>query len=74
MLGVAPEHQGRGIGRALMAASIRRAREAGKRRMTLETTEVMAAAQAMYAGMGFRRTPDWVTDPGFRLLTYELAL
>ena len=73
MLGVAPDRQGHGIGRTLMDASIARAREAGKGRLTLETAEAMTAAQRMYERMGFRRTPDWVQD-GFRLLKYELEL
>ena len=73
MLGVAPGRQRRGIGLALMEASISRAREAGKRRLTLETAEVMTGAQRMYDRMGFRRGPDWVHGD-FRLLTYELDL
>ncbi len=73
MLGVAPERQRRGIGLALMVASIERAREAGKRRLTLETAEAMTGAQRMYERMGFRQGSDWI-QKGFRLLTYELEL
>jgi ribosomal protein S18 acetylase RimI-like enzyme len=73
MLGVAPERQRSGIGLALMEASIERARDAGKRRLTLETAEAMTGAQHMYDRMGFRRGPDWVHGE-FRLLIYELAL
>ena len=74
MLGVDPDLQRRGIGAALMEAAIERARSAGKRRLTLETAEVMTVAQAMYERMGFRRGPDWVPDGSFRLLTFELDL
>ena len=74
MLGVDPAARRRGIGRALMEGSIEEARTAGKRRMTLETTESMAAAQALYESMGFRRGQDQVYDDGFRLRTYELEL
>jgi ribosomal protein S18 acetylase RimI-like enzyme len=74
MLGVDPTVRRRGIGRALMAACVERARRAGKRRLTLETTEAMAAAQALYESMGFRRGQDQVYDDGFRLRKYELAL
>ncbi|MGH2677208.1 MAG: GNAT family N-acetyltransferase [Actinomycetota bacterium] len=74
MLGVDPGVQRRGIGRRLMEASIEAARRAGKRRVTLETTEAMEAAQRLYESMGFARGPDQVYDDGFRLRTYELAL
>ena len=74
MLGVAPDAQRRGIGTALMDASIERARAAGKRMLTLETAEAMIGAQGMYERMGFRRGPDWIPDGTFRLLTFELDL
>jgi ribosomal protein S18 acetylase RimI-like enzyme len=57
-----------------MDASLQEARRSGKRRVTLETTESMSAAQRLYESMGFRRGPDEVYDDGFRLLTYELPL
>lgn len=74
MLGVHPDVMRRGIGRALMEACLEEARRAGKRRLTLETTERMVAAQRLYQSMGFRRGPDLVFDDGFRLLTFELPL
>jgi ribosomal protein S18 acetylase RimI-like enzyme len=74
MLGVDPAAQRRGIGRRLMEASIDAARQAGKGRVTLETTEEMTAAQKLYEAMRFVRGPDLVWDDGFRLRTYELAL
>lgn len=74
MLGVHPEVMRRGIGRALMEACLEEARRAGKRRVTLETTEAMTSAQKLYRSMGFIRGPDWVLDDGFRLLTFELPL
>ena len=74
MLGVAPAYQGRGIARRLMEAAIEEARRAGKRRMTLETTESMVAAHRLYESMGFRRLEDLVFDDGFRLRAYELRL
>ena len=74
MLGVAPSYQGRGIARRLMEAAIEEARRAGKRRMTLETTEPMVAAHRLYESMGFRRMDDLVFDDGFRLRAYELRL
>jgi ribosomal protein S18 acetylase RimI-like enzyme len=74
MLGVGPEARGEGIGRLLMEAAVVEARRAGKRRMTLGTTEQMTVAQKLYESMGFVRGPDQVFDDGFRLRTYELPL
>lgn len=74
MLGVAPEAQGRGIGRMLMEACLEEARRAGKTYLTLNTTERMRAAQAMYRSMGFTRTEDTVFPDGFVLLSYEIRL
>jgi ribosomal protein S18 acetylase RimI-like enzyme len=74
MLGVAPEAQGRGIGRALMDESIRIAREHGKTLMTLNTTERMKTAQRMYESMRFVRREDRQVDEEFKLLTYHLEI
>jgi ribosomal protein S18 acetylase RimI-like enzyme len=74
MLAVAPEAQGRGIGRALMDESIRVAKEHGKTLMTLHTTNRMNVAQRMYESMGFTRMPDWQVSEDFTLLTYHLEL
>jgi ribosomal protein S18 acetylase RimI-like enzyme len=74
MLGVDRASRRRGVGRALMDACLEEARRAGKSRLTLETTESMTAAQALYESMGFVRGPDEVFDDGFRLRTYEYRL
>lgn len=74
MLGVAPDHQGRGIGKALMHDAEARARAAGKTEMTLHTTEPMATARAMYAGLGYERSPDDVLPDGFVLMGYRKEL
>lgn len=74
MLGVHPEVQGRGIGRRLMEGVADQARRAGKRRVTLETTEAMVTAQRLYESMGYRRVEDLVFEDGFRLRAYELTL
>ena len=74
MLGVDPRARGRGIGRALVEACIAEARRRGKLRLTLDTTEEMTAARAMYSSMGFERRPDKVWPDGFRLLAFELRL
>ncbi|MGH2738753.1 MAG: GNAT family N-acetyltransferase [Actinomycetota bacterium] len=74
MLGVHPDVQGRGIGRRLMEGAADEAGRAGKRRITLETTDAMVTAQRLYESMGYRRGDDLVFDDGFRLRAYELAL
>ena len=74
MLGVRPRDQGRGVGRRLMEAAVDEARRRGKRRITLDTTEAMVAAQRLYESMGFVRGEDLTYDDGFRLRWYELEL
>jgi GNAT superfamily N-acetyltransferase len=74
MLGVAPESRRRGVGRALMEAAIAEARARGKRAVTLNTSEKMQSAVAMYEGMGFVRGQDVILDDGFRLQSYRLEL
>jgi ribosomal protein S18 acetylase RimI-like enzyme len=72
MLGVSPEYRGRGVARRLVAACVERARERGKRRLTLDTAPVMVAAQRLYTTMGFRPTPERVMPDGLALLGYSL--
>ena len=74
MLGVLPEARRLGVARSLMEEAGRRARAAGKTRITLHTTERMKAAQRMYDSLGFSRAPDRVFPDGFVLLGYERAL
>jgi ribosomal protein S18 acetylase RimI-like enzyme len=74
MLGVAPEAQGRGAGRALVEAAAALARSAGKSRLTLGTRPEMAAARRLYERMGFRAGPPAEWAPGHSYLTYELDL
>lgn len=74
MLGVAPGARGRGVARALLDASFEVAREAGRTRISLHTTQRMRAAQAMYESLGFERLPDRVFPDGFVLLSYAKAV
>jgi len=74
MLGVAPEARGRGIGKMLMEACLAESRKAGKKVLTLNTTERMKTAQAMYESMGFSRTEDEVFPDGFVLMAYQITL
>jgi ribosomal protein S18 acetylase RimI-like enzyme len=71
-LAVAPDAQGRGVGRALLRAVTDRALSQGVRQLLLCTEPEMVAAQHLYATAGFRRIPDrdWCPVPGFTLLAY----
>jgi len=52
-LAVAPDHQGRGIGRALVHAALDAARERGARKVTLRVLGPNAPARALYESCGF---------------------
>jgi GNAT superfamily N-acetyltransferase len=74
-LAVDPAARGRGIGRALFQACLDRARQAGRRRMALHTTEWMATARAMYERAGFSREPEGDAQfPGIRIIAYAADL
>ena len=51
---VREEAQGRGLGRALVEATIERARERGCRRIQLDTGEENVPAISLYESLGFR--------------------
>jgi putative acetyltransferase len=53
-MAVAEPHKGKGLGRALMAACVARARAVGAPRLYLETNSALAPALALYRGFGFR--------------------
>jgi ribosomal protein S18 acetylase RimI-like enzyme len=50
---VVPEHRGNGLGRALMEAAIKLARDRGADYMDLGTAETDTAARALYESLGF---------------------
>jgi ribosomal protein S18 acetylase RimI-like enzyme len=74
MLAVDPSARGRGIGRALAAACLERARAGGKAGVAVYTRPSMRAAHALYESLGFERDPerDWEFDPGEWLWSYAL--
>ena len=75
-LAVAAAARGRGIGRALLAAVLRRAAVRDVRELLLLTQPDMHAAQHLYAEAGFRRQPhrDYEYAPGHRLLAFGMPL
>jgi ribosomal protein S18 acetylase RimI-like enzyme len=58
VLAVDPEHEGRGVGRALVQACLQRAREDGRHRMVITSMAWMSRAHALYRSFGFVRRPD----------------
>ncbi len=70
---VAPEHQGRGLGRALMAFAERRAREAGVRELRLYTNERMTENLGFYPALGYEETDRRVED-GFSRVYFRKRL
>jgi len=81
VLGVAPEYQRHGVGRALMVAVEEFARDLRKRRLTLYVTANNGGAQALYISCGMsvqQRTPSLVGlilfhAPGFWRMEKRLA-
>lgn len=57
-LAVRPDRRGEGIGAALIDECLRRATNAGKLRLAMQTTASMATAIGMYERRGFARDPD----------------
>ena len=76
LLAVPPERRGEGVGTALMEAAIARARELGKSRMVMTTTQEMAAVREITDAMGFVREPalDHEPAPGVRYQGYALQV
>jgi ribosomal protein S18 acetylase RimI-like enzyme len=76
MLAVAPAARGRGIGEALVRECMGRATHRDCTRLVLLTRPDMRAAHAIYARLGFRRTPerDWWPRPDLQLCAYVLDL
>jgi ribosomal protein S18 acetylase RimI-like enzyme len=74
MLGVDPTARRRGVARMLMGESEVRARDAGKTRISLNTTQRMVAAQRLYEALGFERLPDEIFPDGFVMLSFEKRL
>jgi putative acetyltransferase len=74
-MAVAEPYKGRGLGRALMAAAVERARAAGAPRLYLETNSGLAPALALYRSFGFEEVTPAEPSPYARAdVCMELAL
>jgi ribosomal protein S18 acetylase RimI-like enzyme len=76
LLAVAPSARGVGVGKALVAECVRRARAMGAPALGLHTSRSMEVALGMYERMGFVRAPEHdFQPPGAELVTaYQLPL
>ena len=72
MLVVDPAARGGGIGRALVAATLERARRAGAPAIGLHTSPIMAAALRLYESIGFVREHDLPPIRGVPYARYRL--
>jgi ribosomal protein S18 acetylase RimI-like enzyme len=69
---VVPARRGRGLGRALLEATMEHARERGARRIDLNTSEDDVAARALYQRLGFTNREGAPDGPP--MLYYERVL
>jgi GNAT superfamily N-acetyltransferase len=69
---VVPERRGRGLGRALLEASMEYARERGAARIELNTSETDVAARRLYESTGFTNREGGPDGP--TMLYYERDL
>jgi ribosomal protein S18 acetylase RimI-like enzyme len=76
MVGVHPDAQGRGVGRALVEDVIGRVRAAGRQMLGLRTAPQMEIAHRLYESLGFVRETslDYPIDEDYSLLGYRLDL
>ncbi|MDH6575594.1 GNAT family N-acetyltransferase [Kitasatospora sp. MAP5-34] len=75
MLAAGAAARGRGVGEALVRATVARCQELGLAGMAFSTRPAMTAAHRIYERVGFRRAPerDWEVRPGIDLMVYSIT-
>ena len=73
-LDVRPAYRGTKLGRRLAEAVIVSAREAGCRRVLLDTLPKMREAMSLYRSLGFRETAPYLTEPTPGSICFSLTL
>ena len=74
-MGVNKAARGKGVGKLLAHASVKRARELGFKQLYLETNARLAPALGLYKRLGFVRKPSpWDSDYSRADVYMELAL
>lgn len=76
MLAVDPDAQGRGVGEALVRACLQRAAERDCDAVVIYARDFAAAAQRLYARLGFVRVPerDWSPLSGVNLVALRIGV
>lgn len=74
LIGVDPEHTGKGIGRKLTQQCVDHARETGENVVVLHTSEFQSAARHIYEGMGFELYRALEPILGKKYWLYQLPL
>jgi GNAT superfamily N-acetyltransferase len=69
-----PDQRGHGLGKRLLELALEWSRAHDARRVRLDTSERMVAAQRLYEAYGFRRVPGDAPRQGQCRLLYELQL
>jgi GNAT superfamily N-acetyltransferase len=74
MVGVYPEHSGKGIGKKLTQLCIDHARKAGEKTICLHTSEIMDAARHIYESLGFTIVKEIPQRYGIKYWIFKLDL
>lgn len=74
LLAVHPQHRGKGLAKALIAACITRAKDERARAIGLFTSELMLTAQRIYKSLGFQLESELPMRHGIRYFRYVLLL